>query len=310
MSIRLIANWSALSAFWIAGGFAQTIQYIVPDAMPSLPYSFGVMFPNEIKTIDVSVTARGTKFNQTGIPASAPPASSLKGQMQQALANLDTAMHELHSSKMDIAKLNIKFAGYSYDQVQMLGDLLEEYFIIRNTSKELRYPPVRTLVGMESLGDEKRLVEIDATLFDPKSKPEMLMNQGIEIPDDYGTHGSTLLIGGITAMNKSHVVKGLNSMRTQAQTSLEHMDLVLSQAGASRGDVKAIHVFYTPKPGTDAGDRAQAEKLLREELKKYFGDNTEGPKVTLQADVVNCSPYLRVLVDAQASVRARPAPKA
>jgi hypothetical protein len=110
-------------------------------------------------------------------------------------------------------------------------------------------------------------------------------------------------------MNKSYMVKGLNSMRTQVQTSLQYMDLVLSQADASREDVKAINVFYTPKPGTDADDQAQAEKLLSEELKKYFGDNTEAPKVTLQADVVNCSQYLRVLVDAQATVKAQPLPK-
>jgi enamine deaminase RidA (YjgF/YER057c/UK114 family) len=130
----------------------------------------------------------------------------------------------------------------------------------------------------------------------------MMQNQGLEVPEDYGTHGKTVLAGGITAMNKSYMVKGLNSMRKQLETSLNNLELVLSQAGATRNDVKYINVYYTPKPDSDATDPAQAEQLLNDELKKFFGE-TNAPTVTLAADEVNCSAYLSVLIDAQASVK-------
>jgi len=298
---RLIVLGAALSVL-ATGAFAQVVQYIIPEAMPSLPYSYGVSFPDEIKTLDVYVTAKGTKFNGTGITSSVAPAADLKGQMAQALTNLDVALKELRSSKMDVAKLKISFAGDSFDQVEMLSDQLEHYFLVRNSSKELKFPPVRTLVGMKALDDPNKLVEIRATLIDPKTKPEMMQNQGLEVPEDYGTHGKTVLLGGITAMNKSYLVKGLNSMRTQLQTSLKNLELVLAEAGGSRNDVKAINVFFKPKPESDAETPAQAEQLLNDELKKFFGENN-APTVTLQADEVNCSAYLSVLVDAQAAIK-------
>ena len=299
---RITILGAALTAVLATSAFAQVVQYIVPEAMPSLPYSYGVAFPVEIKTVDVFVTANGTKFNGTGITSNAPLAKDLKGQMAQSLTNLDSALKELRSSKMDIAKLDIAFQGNSFDQVEMLSDQLENYFLVRNSSKELKFPPVRTLIGKASLGDSQKLVEIKATLIDPKTKPEMMQNQGLEVPEDYGTHGKTVLAGGITAMNKSYMVKGLNSMRRQLETSLNNLELVLSQAGATRNDVKYINVYYTPKPDSDATDPAQAEQLLNDELKKFFGE-TNAPTVTLAADEVNCSAYLSVLIDAQASVK-------
>jgi len=300
-----LTTGAALSVVFLTGAFAQTVQYIIPEEMPSLPYSYGVAFPTEVKTIDVLATAKGTKFNTTGITASQAPASGLKEQMTQALTNLDAALKELRSSKMDIAKLRIQFVGDTFDQTEMLSDQLENYFLIRNTSREVKYPPVRSMVGVKSLGEPQKLIEIQATLIDPKTKPEMMLNQGQTIPEDYGTHGKTVLVGGVTAMNKSYMVKGLNSMKTQLETSLKNMETILSQAGGSRGDVKYINVFYTPKPGTDAEDPVQAEKLLNDELKKYFGDVT--PTVTLVADQVACSAFLSVLIDAQATVKGKKA---
>jgi enamine deaminase RidA (YjgF/YER057c/UK114 family) len=290
---------AALMAIMAISGFAQAVQYIVPEELPSLPYSYGVAFPVEVKTKEVLVTAAGTKFGQTGITATAPAAKDLSGQMSQALTNLDVALKELRTTRNDIAKMHIEFVGNTFDQVEMLSDHLENYFLLRNASKEVKFPPVRTLIGKDSLGDPAKLVDMKVTLIDPKTKPEVIQSQGIEVAEDFGTHGKSVLLGGITAMNKAYMVKGLNSMRTQMQTSLKNLDLVLSKAGGSREDVKVLNVFYTPKPQTDAPDPKQAEQLLNEELKKFFGE-TNAPTVTLQADAVNCSAFLSVLLDAQA----------
>jgi len=312
--LRIAVLGAALPAILATSALAQAVQYIIPEEMPSLPYSYGVAFPIEVQTKAVSVTAAGTKFGGTGITANVPAATDLKGQMVQVLANLDVALKELRSSKNDIAKIHLEFVGNTFDQVEMLSDHLENYFLVRNASKEVKFPPVRTLIGKNSLGDPTKLVDLQVTLIDPKTKPEVIQSQGIEVPEDFGTHGTSILLGGITAMNKSYMVKGLNSMRTQMQTSLKNLDLVLSKAGGTRDDVKFINVFYTPKPGSDAEEPQQAEQLLNDELKKFFGE-TNAPTVTLQADAVNCSAYLSILLDAQATTKgtapktAAPAPK-
>lgn len=295
---------AAFSAVLATSGFAQAVQYIIPEEMPSLPYSYGVAYPIEVKTKEVSVTAAGTKFGSTGITATAPIAKDLSGQMTQVLTNLDIALKELRTTKNDIAKVHLEFVGNTFDQVEMLSDHLENYFLVRNASKEVKFPPVRTLIGKNSLGDAQKLIDMKITLIDPKTKPEVIQSQGIEVPEDFGTHGNQILVGGVTAMNKSYMVKGLNSMRTQMQTSLKNLDLVLSKAGGTREDVKFINVFYTPKPGSDAEEPQQAEQLLNDELKKFFGE-TNAPTVTLQADAVNCSAYLSVLIDAQATTKGK-----
>jgi len=308
---RIAVLGVALLAVLATGAFAQAVQYIIPEELPSLPYSYGVAFPVEVKTKEVLVTAAGSKFGGTGITATAPVAKDLTGQMSQVLVNLDMALKELRTTKNDIAKLNVAFVGNTFDQVEMLSDHLENYFLVRNASKEVKFPPVRSLIGKDSLGDPNKLVDMKVVLIDPKTKPEVIQSQGVEVPEDFGTHGKSILVGGITAMNKSYMVKGLNSMRTQMQTSLKNLDLVLSKAGGTRDDVKFINVFYTPKPGSDAEEPQQAEQLLNDELKKFFGA-TNAPTVTLQADAVNCSAYLSVLIDAQATTQGEKAkaPKA
>jgi len=306
--VRIAVQGAALSAVLATSAFSQAVQYIIPEEMPSLPYSYGVAFPVEVKTKEVLVTAAGTKFGTTGIKATVAPAKDLSGQMTQVLSNLDLALKELRTTKNDIAKVQLQFVGNTFDQVEMLSDHLENYFLVRNASKEVKFPPVRTLIGKDSLGDPQRLIDMKVTLIDPKTKPEVIQSQGVEVPDDFGTHGTNILVGGVTAMNKSYMVKGLNSMRTQFRTSLNNLDLILSKAGGSRDDVKFINVFYTPKPGSDAEEPQQAEQLLNDELKKFFGE-TNAPTVTLQADAVNCSAYLSVLIDAQATTKGT-APKA
>jgi enamine deaminase RidA (YjgF/YER057c/UK114 family) len=294
-------TWVAVLSLSSLACFAQ-VRYIIPSEFPDLPYSYGVAFAKEIDTISINATAKGTTFRNSGIKADGEVPKSLKEQMQKALVNFDGALRELHSSKMDVARLSVKFVGDSMETTEMLSDELEKFFLLRTVSREKVLPPVRSMVGVSKLSDPNLLVEFQATVFDPKSKPEALQGRGIDVPETFGQNGEMLLVGGVTALQKNYLTRGVQNMRTQMRESLKNLEVVLAKAGAERSDVRNLKVFYVPAKAKDLkASNKTAQEVLNQELKSFFGDNQ--PTILAVAAEAACAEQLNVLLEADAVVK-------
>ncbi|HLO86959.1 MAG TPA: RidA family protein [Nostocaceae cyanobacterium] len=126
-------------------------SFLNPETLPSWPEFFSnivVVEKNGIKTIYLA--------GQLGIDEN----KNLVGegdfiaQAKQSFTNIQLALANVNAKMTDIVKLTIFVKNYSSDLIPVVGQLLAEYFPEQK--------PACTLLGVQSLAEERFLIEIEA----------------------------------------------------------------------------------------------------------------------------------------------------
>ena len=80
----------------------------------------------------------------------------LRGQAEQALANLGAALRAAGAAPADVTSLRIYIVDYSQDKMGAIGRPLQAFF-------DGVPPPAQTLIGVQALGLPGMQIEIEAT---------------------------------------------------------------------------------------------------------------------------------------------------
>lgn len=227
---------------------AQTdaARFIRPTELAKLVHSFGVVFPTGARAVEVTATATRARWEGDAIEGTGRPADTLQSQLEQALTNLNGALGRLQATSADVVRLHVNFVGERFEQVFLINEVLVKFSL---------GPAVRTELGVHALDDPGHLVEVRAIVLN-QAKP----------PEAGGIRGRTILIGGVTALQRNWTVKGVGNAGAQLTAALANMEIVLAQAGATRADVRQVRLFYVPAAGNP-----DLPASLTRALESYFG---------------------------------------
>jgi enamine deaminase RidA (YjgF/YER057c/UK114 family) len=125
--------------------------FLNPDSLPSWPEIFSnvvTVEKNGVKTIYLA--------GQVGIDENKNLVGdgSFVAQARQSLINIQLALASVNAKMTDVVKLTIYVANYSSDLIPVICEVLVEYFPENK--------PACTLLGVESLAEERFLIEIEA----------------------------------------------------------------------------------------------------------------------------------------------------
>lgn len=79
----------------------------------------------------------------------------LRDQLEQTFRNLQTALESVEATIADIIKMNIYVVNYQPEDVEIIGEVLQQYFSVGQL-------PAMSLIGVQALAEERFLVEVDA----------------------------------------------------------------------------------------------------------------------------------------------------
>jgi enamine deaminase RidA (YjgF/YER057c/UK114 family) len=126
-------------------------QFTNPEELPCWPDFFSNI---------VAVEGRGAKTiylaGQVGVDANKNfvAGDDLEAQTRQALKNVSIALDTVKATMADVVKLTIYAVNYKPKDATAIGKVIGEYFP--------EHKPACTLLGVQSLAEERFLIEIEA----------------------------------------------------------------------------------------------------------------------------------------------------
>lgn len=126
--------------------------YLTPANLPDWSDYFSqvaVIEKNGIKTIYVA--------GQVGVDRHKNLAGNghLEAQLKQTFSNLQTALESVDATMANIVKMNIYVVNYQPLDAELIGQVIRQHFRIGQL-------PAMSLIGVQTLAEERFLVEVDA----------------------------------------------------------------------------------------------------------------------------------------------------
>ena len=126
--------------------------YLTPGTLPDWSDYFSqvaVIEKNNIKTIYVA--------GQVGVDRHKNLAGNgnLEAQLKQAFCNLQTALESVDATMANIVKMNIYVVNYQPLDAELIGEVIRQHF-------RMGQLPAMSLIGVQTLAEERFLVEVDA----------------------------------------------------------------------------------------------------------------------------------------------------
>jgi enamine deaminase RidA (YjgF/YER057c/UK114 family) len=126
--------------------------YLTPATLPDWSDYFSqvaVIEKNGIKTIYVA--------GQVGVDRHKNLAGNgnLEAQLKQTFCNLQTALESVDATMANIVKMNIYVVNYQPLDAELIGEVIRQYVKIGQL-------PAMSLIGVQTLAEERFLVEVDA----------------------------------------------------------------------------------------------------------------------------------------------------
>ncbi len=277
----------------------------IPGAPPrhTRPYTFeswhGQGFPWQgamVLATDEEFFLRGQTgagLDHTGVKAKGRGIADAAAQADLAMANLKILLEEAGAAPEDICKITVYISDRAYrDGV---------YPMIGKHLAGVR--PVSTGIVTTGFARGDILFEIDVTVMRKQGgKPHQRLRTYHSSAARYGTQqqpldcefcmavvsGDRVTLRGQTGMGLDEVLYGAGDARAQAQTAMDNVETLLSEAGATLSDVAKATVFVT-----DRAFLSEVNAVVRERL----GDNPTAftsvvvkglasPELLMEVDIV------------------------